>query len=49
MGLLGTMYFLGWAIACVIVPRMGDVYGRKKPFLASAIFSVFIYLGLMLS
>ena len=49
MGLLGTMYFAGWAIACIVVPRMGDIYGRKWPFLISSFASVVFFLAAMLS
>eukprot|EP00347_Sterkiella_histriomuscorum_P017063 403350803 len=35
VGLIGSMYFVGWVIAAFILPRMSDFYGRKKIFLLS--------------
>ena len=43
------MYLLGWAIGCLIVPRLGDLYGRKIPYLASVGPSLLVHLGLILS
>ena len=30
-----TAYFIGWAIALLFLPRLADIYGRKKIFLAA--------------
>ena len=30
-----TAYFIGWAIALLFLPRLADVYGRKKIFMVS--------------
>ena len=49
IGLLGSMTFAGWTIACIFVPRVGDLYGRRLPFLISLGFSILVYLGLILS
>lgn len=49
IGLIGSMYFAGWTVSCLFVPRFGDVYGRKLPILVSAIFSCVCYLALILS
>lgn len=49
IGLLGSMYFAGWTVACVFIPRLGDLYGRRFPYLISSGLSVFVYLGLILS
>ena len=43
------MYLFGWSVGCLWIPRLGDVYGRKYPFLISAGISIFIHLGLILS
>jgi MFS family permease len=43
------MYLLGWAIGCLIVPRYGDLYGRKVPYAVSMGASLFFHLGLILS
>ncbi|CDW82353.1 solute carrier family member 5 [Stylonychia lemnae] len=49
IGLLGSMYFAGWTVSCIFVPRLSDLYGRKWPVLISSIASVAIYTGLILS
>ena len=49
IGLIGSMYLLGWALGCLIIPRLGDIYGRKIPVAVSVGFSLFVYLGLILS
>ena len=33
IGLMGTMLFLGWMTSCMIIPRLSDIYGRKRFFL----------------
>ena len=30
-----SAYFVGWAIALLFLPRLADIYGRKKIFLAA--------------
>ena len=43
------MFLLGWAVGCLIIPRLGDLYGRNIPFVASMGFSLLVHLGLILS
>ena len=43
------MYLFGWSMACLFVPRLGDLYGRRLPFLISNGISLLAFLGLMLS
>lgn len=43
------MYFAGWTVSCIFIPRLADIYGRKWPLLASASASFAFYLGLILS
>jgi MFS family permease len=43
------MYLLGWDIGCLIVPRLGDLYGRKIPYAVSMGASLVVHLGLILS
>ena len=33
IGLMGTMVFFGWMVGAIFIPRLSDVYGRKKPFM----------------
>jgi MFS family permease len=35
VGLMGSMYFAGWAIACLLFSRLPDIYGRKRFFMIS--------------
>ena len=35
IGLIGSSYFIGFAISSVFVPRYADLYGRKKPYFIS--------------
>ena len=49
IGLIGSMYFAGWTVSCLVVPRLGDVLGRKPPVVGSALFSCGVYLALVLS
>jgi len=49
IGLIGSMYLLGWAIGCLIIPRLGDLYGRKIPYISSVGPSLLVHLGLILS
>jgi MFS family permease len=29
IGLIGSSYFMGWCLTCLIVPPLADKYGRK--------------------
>ncbi|TNV79680.1 hypothetical protein FGO68_gene574 [Halteria grandinella] len=49
IALLGSMYFAGAIASGLFVTRLGDTHGRKLPTLISAIVSIPIHLGLMLS
>ncbi len=46
---MGTMYFAGMFLGCLIVPRIGDLYGRKKPIIISLGLSVPVYLALIVA
>src|SRR6056300_492799 len=35
IGLLGSMFFIGWAMSSLFVARLGDTLGRKKVFVAA--------------
>ena len=35
IGLIPSMYFVGFAVSCGIVPRIADLYGRKKSYVTS--------------
>ena len=42
MGFVGFAAFFGSVVACFFIPRMGDLYGRKKVWLACHLFQAFI-------
>jgi MFS family permease len=43
IGLIGSALFLGWAISCLIIPRLSDSYGRKKVFCISVVFNHIVW------
>jgi MFS family permease len=43
------MYFSGWAIAAIFIPRLGDIYGRRKVYLWTMTGHLFVYLAIILS
>ena len=49
VGLLGSMFFIGWALASLIIPRIADIYGRKNTFTASLIVQAPAIITIMLS
>jgi MFS family permease len=49
IGLIGSMFFTGWTLACILFARIADVYGRKKFYLISLLVSEIIYAALILS
>jgi MFS family permease len=49
IGLIGSMYALGWSVGCLMITPLGDVYGRKWPFMISTAVSLGVYLTLILS
>ena len=49
IGLLGTMLFLGWMTSSMIVPRLSDIYGRKRFFLGFQVLQVCAIIALYMS
>lgn len=49
LGLLGSMYFAGWASTVLIVPTMADKTGRKFWFVISTFLTFCTMIGFMLS
>ena len=47
IGMLGSAYFAGWMLGSIIMSRLGDLYGRKKPFYTSLLISTLAYLWSM--
>ena len=49
IGLLGSAYFLGFAISSGITPSLADKYGRKKPYQSSLIVQTIAYFVIIMS
>ena len=49
IGLLGSSLFIGWASAATILPRLSDLYGRKKIFVLSMMIQTVSFLGFFFS
>lgn len=43
------MYFIGYSISCLILPRVCDLYGRKKIYFTCISLQVFIMLGIVVN
>ena len=48
-GSMGSMFFLGFAISCAIVPYIADLYGRKKPVFWSMFVQTIAWIVIVLS
>jgi len=48
-GLISSMFFLGWCVTLLWMPRLGDVYGRKKLILWDNFISLTMYLGVLVA
>ncbi len=49
MGLLGTAFWIGYVSTMLWLPRMADVYGRKKIFTYGLTLSAVLYAALIFS
>jgi MFS family permease len=45
--MLGSMYFVGYSISCLFVPRIADMYGRRWPYIISMSIQVLAFIGLL--
>ena len=43
------MQFAGWAVAALFIPRLADIYGRKKMYFISMLCHGLIYFGIVMS
>lgn len=48
-GLISSMFFLGWCTTLLWMPRLGDIYGRKKLVLWDNFVSLVLYAGVFLA
>lgn len=49
IGMIGSTNFLGYAIGCIFIPRLADLYGRKKVFIICMWLQLAAYAGLYYS
>ena len=49
IGLIGSMFFAGWALSAFFLPRTADLFGRRKVYLFSMIGHAIFYGGEILS
>jgi MFS family permease len=49
VGLIGSSLFAGWALSAIFLPRLADIYGRKKIFLTSIALQLLAFQGLYFS
>ena len=47
IGFLGSSYFFGWVLSLLWMPRLGDFYGRKRPFAATMVVDTVLYTALL--
>ena len=49
VGLLGSMFFIGLAAAAIVLPRLSDMYGRKRIYFVAMVAHLAVYLVFLLS
>jgi MFS family permease len=49
VGLVGSSAFAGWTAACLIIPRLGDIYGRKWPVSISLLIATITHILIVVS
>ncbi len=49
IGMVGSSGFAGWTVACLIIPRLGDFYGRKWPVFISLLVATVAHILIVLS
>lgn len=49
VGLIGSSMFMGWAISATFLPRLSDIYGRKKIFIFSILLQSLAMTGMYFS
>jgi len=47
VGLLGSVFFIGWASTLLWLPSFGDRYGRRKPFAIAMVLNLLLYALMM--
>ena len=47
--MIGSAYFAGYSISCLVVPRLADIYGRRMPYIVSTWIQLILYFGIYFS
>ena len=47
IGMIGTVYFVGWATTLLWLPRFGDIYGRQRVFAIGMTLNLMMYTAMM--
>jgi hypothetical protein len=49
IGLIGSMFFAGWAFGATFLPRLADVFGRKKVYIGAMTGHAIFFFAIVLS
>lgn len=49
VGLIGASWFIGWSCTLLWLPRLADIYGRKRLFCAGMLTISFLYVGILVT
>ncbi len=47
--MIGSAYFVGYSVSCLIIPRIADIYGRRLPYIVSSFIQFLVYFGIFFS
>ena len=47
IGLVSSLFWFGWCLTLLWMPRFGDIYGRKLPVAYVSVVSFVLYLGVL--
>lgn len=45
--MLGSSQFIGWMLASLFIPRLGDLKGRKLPFISCMVVAAFVHVVIL--
>jgi MFS family permease len=46
--LIGMVWFIGWVLALLIIPRIADLFGRKQVYMISMVCGTVVYGAVLL-
>ena len=47
VGFLGSSFFIGWASSLLWMPRLADIYGRRKCYIIAMVADTLLYANLL--